>query len=117
MATYYEKLQDPRWQQIRLRVFERDDFRCRKCDCNTKPLHVHHINYEPGFDPWDYDDLQLITLCETCHKEVGRIIRKIRIIIAVSKTSTEKWFDILRSLASELPISIEPSGRGIECQK
>jgi len=30
-------------------------------------LHVHHKCYIQGYLPWEYDDKDLITLCEECH--------------------------------------------------
>jgi hypothetical protein len=72
-SEYAAKFQDPRWQQKRLRIFERDEFMCHKCyDVGDppKPLHVHHRFYKKyGTDPWDYPDEALVTLCEPCHEE------------------------------------------------
>jgi hypothetical protein len=65
--TYAEKLKDPRWQKIRLKVFERDDWECQACSDRSSPLHVHHLWYEKGLDPWDYPTDSLETLCEYCH--------------------------------------------------
>lgn len=67
MPTYAEKLKDPRWQQTRLRIMERDGFACVKCGSKTETLHVHHGGYERGLDPWEYDPEVLWTLCEPCH--------------------------------------------------
>jgi len=65
--NYSEKFKDPRWQKKRLEILNRDGFKCRYCDRDTETLHVHHIknNYEA---PWDVEGVQLITLCEDCHK-------------------------------------------------
>ncbi|MEH2071667.1 MAG: HNH endonuclease [Nostoc sp.] len=55
----------------RMRVMQRDDFRCRVCgrrpaDYVDVELHIHHIR------PWAQggitQDENLITLCHTCHK-------------------------------------------------
>lgn len=67
--TYSEKLKDPRWQKKRLEILDRDKFTCRSCHDTTKTLHVHHLDYEKGLDPWDYPNRYLITLCEQCHEE------------------------------------------------
>jgi 5-methylcytosine-specific restriction endonuclease McrA len=66
--TYKEKLQDPKWQRKRLRIFERDDWHCVSCKRNDKTLQVHHVVYAKK-DPWDYADSLLQTLCSTCHAE------------------------------------------------
>lgn len=65
--TYWEKLKDPRWQQKRLEIMERDEFTCRHCSSKDKTLNVHHSYYRKGADPWDYESRLLITLCEDCH--------------------------------------------------
>ena len=52
--TYAEKLRDPRWQRMRLKVFERDDWTCTSCGDSKTTLHVHHKLYEPGKEPWEY---------------------------------------------------------------
>lgn len=70
MSGYTEKLRDPRWQQKRLRIFERDEWECQYCFDRYRTLTVHHEKYIPGKPPWDIDDDLLITLCENCHTAV-----------------------------------------------
>jgi 5-methylcytosine-specific restriction endonuclease McrA len=64
---YAEKLKSPAWQEKRLAILNRDKFTCFYCDDKNSTLHVHHLKYEQGRDPWDYPDTNLVTLCETCH--------------------------------------------------
>lgn len=66
-VRYSEKLKNPLWQKKRLLIFERDGFRCTKCGSDKKTLHVHHKRYLEGHNPWEYEDRDLITLCEDCH--------------------------------------------------
>lgn len=68
--TYYEKLKDPRWQKIRLQIMQRDNFMCVICGAKHKPLNVHHRLYFKNWEPWDYNDHHLITLCEDCHQNI-----------------------------------------------
>jgi hypothetical protein len=70
MSEYTAKLKDPRWQRKRLEIMGRDKFKCRLCGDSDSTLHVHHIKYERGADPWDYNDESLVTLCEGCHEEL-----------------------------------------------
>lgn len=70
--TYLEKLQDPRWQRVRLAVMGREDFTCQGCGAKNKPLQVHHGYYERGFEPWDYPTDTLWCLCSGCHEEAER---------------------------------------------
>jgi hypothetical protein len=66
---FSEKLKDPRWQKIRLKVFERDEWACRICGDKKSPLMVHHKYYLQGKEPWDYPMDALVTLCENCHSQ------------------------------------------------
>jgi hypothetical protein len=50
---YSQKLKDPRWQKKRLEILERDGWKCMACGDKEKTLHVHHIFYLPGKEPWD----------------------------------------------------------------
>lgn len=67
MSWYGKKMLDPRWQEKRLIVFQRDKFTCKKCLSNENELCVHHLKYEYGKNPWDYENDVLITLCKDCH--------------------------------------------------
>lgn len=63
--TYAEKLKDPRWQKKRLEILQRDNWQCSCCLDEEQTLHVHHFQYENN--PWDSNEIDLITLCESCH--------------------------------------------------
>lgn len=69
--TYAEKLKDPRWQKIRLKIFERDNWQCCKCSDKEQTLHVHHLKYHGN--PWDAPIENLITLCSECHTIIESI--------------------------------------------
>lgn len=75
MRTYSEKLRDPRWQKKRLQILERDDFTCICCETTEIELHVHHREYSKG-DPWEVDDLSLVTLCKDCHALSEKVLQK-----------------------------------------
>lgn len=77
MTTYSEKLKDPRWQRKRLEILGRDNFTCRQCSSEAKTLHVHHLSYFDGRDPWDVPDSSLITLCHDCHEEDHLLQRRV----------------------------------------
>lgn len=89
MATYSEKLKDPRWQKKRLEIFEMDKWYCQSCLSKDKTLHVHHIDYLPGREPWEYDDKYLMTLCADCHADYTentpalekKLISRLRLIL------------------------------------
>jgi hypothetical protein len=67
--NYWQKLQDPRWQKLRLKAMEAADFSCEICGDNESTLNVHHKEYFKGHEPWDYHIGQLSVLCEDCHEE------------------------------------------------
>ena len=66
--NYSELLRSPLWQKKRLKILERDDFTCQYCGCKERELQVHHRVYHKGAKPWEYDDSELITLCNRCHE-------------------------------------------------
>jgi len=67
---YHKSLQSPKWQKKRLKIMERDEFRCQFCGDDGSQLSVHHITYEnmPSHQPWLTPDEDLITVCVDCHK-------------------------------------------------
>jgi len=62
-----EKLKDPRWQKLRLEVFDRDEWACQGCGDSENTLNVHHTYYEALKEPWEYPLRSFVTLCEECH--------------------------------------------------
>jgi 5-methylcytosine-specific restriction endonuclease McrA len=58
----------PGWSVIRDRILNRDNFSCRICgrDGGEVMLHVHHIDWIREHN----DDINLVTLCLNCHKQV-----------------------------------------------
>lgn len=66
MASYSDKLKDPRWQKKRLKILERDKWTCRLYQRDDKTLHIHHEKYKGN--PWDIEDEYLKTVCCFCHE-------------------------------------------------
>jgi len=119
--SYYEKLKDPRWQKKRLQIMQRDAFTCRHCGDTEETLNVHHKQYFKNKDPWDYEDKDLMTLCEVCHSETSDLAKAISIAcseypwemkevqnaLEISSEERYKVFHIL-SLVVENPEMIYP---------
>jgi hypothetical protein len=62
--SYQDYLNSDHWKITRLRILERDDFKCRVCGTRDAELHVHHNTYKNlGHEP----DSDLVTLCNQCH--------------------------------------------------
>jgi hypothetical protein len=68
-SEYNKKLRNPKWQKMRLKILERDNWHCQKCGDDETTLNVHHRWYEYGRDPWEYPEDSLVTLCELCHEQ------------------------------------------------
>ncbi len=66
-STYWQKLQDPRWQKKRAEILQRDKYTCRDCEATDKTLHVHHCAYDRR-EPWEIGDELLLTVCKDCHE-------------------------------------------------
>jgi len=69
-SDYQTKLKSPQWQKNRLQVLNRDKWRCKLCKDEETTLHVHHLEYQPKKQPWEYPLSNFVTLCEHCHHEV-----------------------------------------------
>ena len=68
-GNYKSQYLHPKWQKKRLKILNRDDFKCCRCKSEEKTLHVHHKYYiNDGRKVWEYPNEALITLCEGCHE-------------------------------------------------
>ena len=74
MSDYSDKLKSPKWQRRRLEIMKRDKFKCKKCGDEETTLNVHHKIYKKGVEPWEYENSELVTLCEHCHIEIEELI-------------------------------------------
>lgn len=91
--TYAEKLLDPRWQKLRLEVFQRDNFTCQACGDSKSTLHAHHVLYSPESEgPWDYAIHEIQTLCADCHKEEHESAKVAR--LALSSVLAQNGFGL-----------------------
>jgi hypothetical protein len=94
-TAFMDQYKDPRWQRKRLEIMERDKFSCVFCEDSTASLNVHHKFYKKGKKVWEYEDSILITLCETCHEKLTKIIQN----------NQESLSDIYQNLSSVESIS------------
>lgn len=106
--TYAEKLRDPRWQKKRLKILERDKFKCCRCKSSKKTLNVHHGYYEWGKDPWDYEDWTLSTVCEDCHlivqKELQQISKTLTLFSLENLPTVNRMLSIIANFNDDLDI-------------
>lgn len=66
---YKEQIKSPKWQKRRLEIMQKDNFTCQLCGDTESMLNVHHLCYHKDSKIWEYEDWELITLCENCHKD------------------------------------------------
>ena len=89
--TYSQKLRDIRWQRKRLKILERDGWKCQSCGSSDKNIQVHLLHYAK-LDPWDYPDNACQTLCDECKQERWKIIdaavERLRVDIRFVPTKT-----------------------------
>jgi hypothetical protein len=71
MATipWGEQYKHPNWQKRRLERMEAAGWECMNCGDKGTTFNVHHKRYVKGRNVWEYDDDELVVLCEPCHEE------------------------------------------------
>ena len=113
--TYSDLLKDPRWQKKRLEILQRDEFKCRSCTDDLSTLHVHHWFYDPDLLPWEYNENDLITLCETCHNAITAldkllkhsdfgmetVICVVRLLDKLESDSIEEFLNSIKTIGNE----------------
>ena len=80
MSKWSSAYRDSRWQKKRLEVMERDGFTCCSCgkgEADGTFLNVHHAYYEKGNAPWEYPADTLYTLCDDCHSEIHKVLKRL----------------------------------------
>ena len=80
-AEYYQqKRKSIEYEEWRINIFERDEYKCKKCNSNKK-IQAHHIkNFASLYHEDDrilYDIENGITFCKKCHNEFHAIYGKI----------------------------------------
>ncbi len=67
--TYYDSYYQTKWQELRLKIYERDNWTCQICGVNCQKknkIQCHHI--VPYRISQDNSESNLITLCVKCHR-------------------------------------------------
>jgi 5-methylcytosine-specific restriction endonuclease McrA len=73
--TYSQLLSTADWDIKRHEIFKRDNYICQNCGTpQTNRLTVHHKKYLTNRLPWEYDNDDLITLCDECHAKEHDIL-------------------------------------------
>lgn len=67
---FLAQYQTKEWYELSKRIKARDKNTCQMCGCNDKPLSVHHKVYYKDRKVWEYEDRDLICICDPCHQYV-----------------------------------------------
>jgi len=70
MSQAHRSLDRRRWERVRVRVFERDGYRCTACGKPGRLECDHIVPLQRGGSPYELDNLR--TLCRGCHIEITR---------------------------------------------
>jgi hypothetical protein len=110
MSKWSAAFRDSRWQKLRLKIMERDEWTCQCCGVNeSATLNVHHQQYECGKAPWEYEDETLITLCEGCHKKLHDAKNELNKAICSCGAISGNILGIIRELIGYCHASSGPS--------
>lgn len=71
LDTY--KYRRKEWLEYRAKVLKRRGYQCERCN-SPRHLHIHHPEYAPGKDPWEYHVDFCELLCRGCHAREHDII-------------------------------------------
>ena len=87
---YMELLRDPRWQKMRLELFEEACWQCEWCEGAARNLQVHHGYYDRRRQkkPWEYSRDSLFVLCERCHEAA----ESLRLDVLEALGYIEPWY-------------------------
>jgi len=66
---YDEYLNSIEWRELRELVFSRDSYTCQSC-LSSPAEQVHHLSYEMYNKNGHSMAFELISICESCHKEI-----------------------------------------------
>lgn len=66
------------YRQLRMAVFERDDYTCRECLRRGGQLEMHHIRAWANYIETRYDPDNCITLCHACHAKTDNYLHRAR---------------------------------------
>lgn len=88
--TYLEQLNDPRWEEKRQHIFQRDGFTCCCCGSRDK-IQAHHKKYARDGFLWEVPDDWLETLCDNCHSYRFEEETRLRLL------PTRDFFNLIRA--------------------
>jgi hypothetical protein len=107
--NFYDQYKDPKWQMRRVEYINNQmadlydcgytSPMCEWCQSDDKQLHLHHIIYHKDRKVWEYDNSELILLCERCHKEFHYYQDNIKKNISEASNIADNLYDLDRIAA------------------
>jgi len=61
---------------------------CQSCRRQDVILHAHHSFYVPGRKLWEYEQQDMVVLCEGCHRELHAELQKFRKFVFTKMNAT-----------------------------
>lgn len=104
-SSYQHQLDSEEWAAFAKRIKERHPF-CRYCRRKDVLLNVHHIFYDWSRKLWEYNDSEVVVLCETCHNEMHEQLSNFR--RCVFQKLDAKSFKILNAALAVALDTYEP---------
>jgi hypothetical protein len=77
-SSYSQLLSTDEWRNFASSVRQRKGNFCQMCKRGGLITQVHHVFYESTRSITDYQDDELMVLCEGCHKDVHEQLRAFR---------------------------------------
>jgi hypothetical protein len=108
MSKYSEKLKDPQWALFRARALIHHKRECRCCGEDKParmPLHVHHLRYIQGREPWEYSMEDVMVVCGDCHETIHDNENKWRILSRM----LPPWVAAEFETAADMLLKLDPS--------
>lgn len=79
--TYSEQLKHPNWQRRRLEALQASYFTCEECGDAESTLNVHHKRYVRGRMAWEYENKELMVVCDSCHTDAHNLKSSIELVL------------------------------------
>jgi len=93
--TYAQKLASEDWLRFSENVRRDRGNACECCRRTNVVTQVHHVFYEPGKEPWQSKQEDVILLCEVCHRGLHVELQEFRRV--VFKGLSPQAFRVLNS--------------------
>jgi hypothetical protein len=89
--SWSDQYKDPRWQKMRLKILDRDNYTCIRCGDKENQLHVHHTYYQKGAMIFDASPWHLVTLCSDCHDAIHKLTDDLKMYAMTTCVNNYKY--------------------------